>query len=213
VVRLILDIPSESTPASGLFTADFLEREANPLVVAIGLGGPEDGYPRSAVAPFFQRARRAGYAGVAHAGETAGAEHVRQAVVELGARRIQHGVRAVEDASVLGLLAERGICCDVALTSNEYLTLFRDVSKHPVRQLLAAGIPVTLSTDDPPFFGTDLTREYERAHREVGLTLDELWQIDLNGLRYGLGETSLRRRLLLEFEAEGRRLGLSGTSA
>ncbi len=212
VVRLILDIPSESTPASGLFTADFLEREANPLVVAIGLGGPEDGYPRTAVAPFFQRTRRADYATVAHAGETGGAEHVRQAVVELGARRIQHGVRAVEDASVLRLLAERGICCDVALTSNEYLTVFREVPKHPIRQLLAAGVPVTLSTDDPPFFGTDLNREYERAHREVGLSLDELWQIDLNGLRYGLGETSLRRRLLLEFEAEGRRLGLSSGS-
>jgi aminodeoxyfutalosine deaminase len=202
VVRLILDIPSESIPESGLFTAALLEQEVNPLVVAIGLGGPEAGFPRTAVAPYFARARDAGYAAVAHAGETAGAEHVRQAVVELKARRIQHGVRAVEDPAVLALLAERGICCDVALTSNECLIGTRDLSRHPLRQLIDAGVPVTLSTDDPPFFGTDLVREYERAQSEVGLCEAELWQINLNGLRHGLAETALRRRLMQEFEAE-----------
>src|SRR5262249_54221709 len=62
VTRLILDIPGESLPASGEFTASFLEAEANPLVVAIGLGGPEEGFPRSAAAPYFERARAAGYA-------------------------------------------------------------------------------------------------------------------------------------------------------
>jgi aminodeoxyfutalosine deaminase len=208
VVRLITDIPSESVPESGPFTAALLEQEANPLVVAIGLGGPEEGFPRSLVRPYFDRARAAGYAAVAHAGETAGAEHVRQAVLELGARRIQHGVRAVEDEATLRLLAERGICCDVALTSNTLLTVYRDLAGHPLPRLLAAGIPVTLSTDDPPFFGTDLTREYHRAHAEMGLPLETLWQVNLNGLRHGLADTGLRRRLMLEFEGAGRGLGL-----
>jgi len=90
----------------------------NPLIVAIGLGGPEDGFSRAPFAPFFARARRAGYAAVSHAGETGGAAHVREAVEDLLARRVQHGVRAIEDESVLRLLAEREICCDVALTSN-----------------------------------------------------------------------------------------------
>ena len=121
VVRLILDIPSESIPESGPFTAALLEELANPLVVAIGLGGPEDGFPRSLVRPYFERARQAGYLAVAHAGETAGAAYVRDAVLELGAQRIQHGVRAVEDDAVVALLAERGVCCDIALTSNECL--------------------------------------------------------------------------------------------
>jgi aminodeoxyfutalosine deaminase len=208
VVRLITDIPSESAPKSGPFTARLLEEEANPLVVAVGLGGPEAGFPRAAMAPYFERARAAGYPGVAHAGETGGADHVREAVVDLKARRVQHGVRAVEDESVLLLLAERGICCDVALSSNECLGVVAEVSQHPLRRMMAAGIPVTLSTDDPPFFGTDLNREYERAHRELGLSLPELWELNLNGLRYGLAETGVRRRLLREFQEAGRALGL-----
>jgi adenosine deaminase len=208
VTRLITDIPSESSGRSGPFTAELLEAEANPIVVAIGLGGPEEGFPRTHVKPFFDRARAAGYAAVAHAGETAGAPHVREAVLELHARRVQHGVRAVEDAATLALLAERQVCCDVALTSNECLKVVPSVAAHPLRRMMAAGVPVTLSTDDPPFFGTDLVREYRRAHQELGLTLAELWQLNLNGLRFGLAETGLRRRLLMEFEGEARGLGL-----
>jgi aminodeoxyfutalosine deaminase len=210
VCRLILDIPSESVETSGPWTADLLESEADPLVVAIGLGGPEDGYPRRIVAPFFDRARRAGYPAVAHAGETGGADHVRQAVEELRARRVQHGVRAVEDPSVLALLAERDVCCDVALTSNVCLTKYQDLTRHPLPRMLAAGVPVTLSTDDPPFFGTDLSREYARAHEELGLTLEQLWELNLNGLRYGLAEPGIRRRLMMEFREAGVALGLDG---
>jgi adenosine deaminase len=210
VARLITDIPSESVPESGPYTVGLLEELADPVVVAIGLGGPEEGFPRSLVAPYFDRARQAGYPAVAHAGETAGAEHVRQAVLELGARRVQHGVRAVEDEPTLRLLAERGVCCDVALTSNRFLTVYRDLAAHPLRRMMAAGIPVTLSTDDPPFFGTDLTREYHVAHETLGFSLAELWQINLNGLRYGLAETGRRRRLMREFEAAGAVLGIQG---
>ncbi len=208
VTRLILDIPSESYGESGPWTADLLEEIANPLVVAIGLGGPEDGFARTLVAPFFERARNAGYPAVCHAGETGGAEHVRQAVTFLKARRVQHGVRAVEDESVLRLLAEREVCCDVALTSNACLTPFRDPRSHPIHQMLAAGVPCTLSTDDPPFFGTDLAGEYVIAHEQAGLPLALLWELNLNGLRFGLGETGLRRELLRQFASEGRRLGL-----
>jgi aminodeoxyfutalosine deaminase len=206
VSRLIADIPSEAYPESGDFTAAFLESLANPLLVAIGLGGPEQGFSRASFAPWFARARRAGYPAVAHAGETGGAGHVREAVLDLKAARVQHGVRAVEDESVLRLLAERGICCDVCLSSNACLTPYGDMGSHPIRRMIDAGVPVTLSTDDPPFFGTDLVNEYRRAHEEVGLSLEELWQVNLNGLRFGLAETGLRRRLMLEFEAAMRAL-------
>jgi adenosine deaminase len=208
VVRLITDIPSESAAESGPYTATLLEQEANPLVVALGLGGPEEGFPRTLVAPYFARARKAGYEVVAHAGETAGPDHVRQAVLDLQVARVQHGVRAVEDEATLRLLAERDICCDVALTSNECLKVFPGVRAHPLRRMIAAGVPVTLSTDDPPFFSTDLVREYARANDELGLTPAELWQINLNGLRYGLAETGTRRRLMREFELASEALGL-----
>lgn len=211
LVRLIADIPT-NLDGAGAWTAELLEQEVNPLVVAIGLGGPERGWPRAAQAPWFERARRAGYDAVAHAGETDGADQVRQAVLELRVRRVQHGVRAVEDPAVLSLLAERGVCCDVALSSNECLKVVPNVAAHPLRQLLAAGVPVTLSTDDPPFFATDLNREYERAHLELGLTTAELWQINLNGLRHALVDTPMRRRLLSEFEHQGRALGVTPPS-
>ena len=199
--RLITDIPSESAEQSGPFTLALLEEEANPLIVALGLGGPEEGFPRSQFKSLFERARAAGYPTVAHAGETGGADHVRQAVLDLGVRRVQHGVRAAEDPAVLALLAERNICCDIALTSNECLKVVPSVAGHPLRRFMEAGIPVTLSTDDPPFFGTDLVREWRRARDELGLTLRELWELNLNGLRYGLAETGVRRRLMTEFKA------------
>jgi adenosine deaminase len=210
VTRLILDIPSEAADEAGPYTATLLERLANPIVVAIGLGGPEDGFPRTMFAPHFERARQAGYAAVAHAGETGGADHVQQVVEELQVRRVQHGVHAVDDPATLELLRERDVCCDVALSSNTLLTDYRDLREHPLLRMLETGVPATLSTDDPPFFSTDLNREYRRARDEMGLSDAQLWTLNTNGLRYGLAETGLRRRLLKEFHAAGRELGIVG---
>jgi len=110
------------------------------------------------------------------------------------------------------------VCCDIALTSNECLKVVPSVGAHPLRRFLEAGVPVTLSTDDPPFFGTDLGREWRRGRDELGLTMDELWEMNLNGLRYGLAETAVRRRLMLEFETAARAIipkhrGASGTGS
>lgn len=208
VTRLILDIPSEAADEAGPYTAALLENLVNPIVVAIGLGGPECGFPRSMFVPYFDRARRAGYPAVAHAGETGGADHVRQVVEELKVRRVQHGVHSADDPGTLDLLAERDVCCDVALSSNICLTDFQDLATHPLIAMLAAGVPATLSTDDPPFFSTDLNGEYELARDRLGLSDAQLWELNTNGLRYGLADTGLRRRLLEEFEAEGRGLGI-----
>jgi len=208
IVRVIFDIPSEALPQGGEFTVSLVEQLANPLVVGIGMGGPEVNLPRTLMAPFFDRVRALGYPVVAHAGETGPAEHVRQAVVDLKVRRVQHGIHAVDDPEVLGLLATYGIPCDVALTSNLLLSTFKDLATHPIKQLIAGGVPVTLSTDDPAFFATDLNREYELAHMEVGLSLDQLWDINLNGLRFGLADVGLRRSLMQTFVAEGTSLGL-----
>src|SRR5262249_3585514 len=140
VIRLITDIPSESVPESGPFTVRLLEEEAHPLIVALGLGGPEEGYPRRLVEEHFARARAAGYPVGAHAGGAAGGARGRGAVGHLRARRIQHGVRAVEDPALLALLAERDVCCDVCLTSNTFLTVFRDLGTHPLARMMAAGV-------------------------------------------------------------------------
>lgn len=206
VVRLIFDINCAFLHASGEYTAALVEQLANPILVAVGLGGPESDHPRTLAAPTssgsVERATLSSHTRVRPAPPST-------SVIDLKARRVQHGVHAVDDAEVLQLLTEHGIACDIALTSNLLLTTFRDLKSHPIRQLFQAGVPVTLSTDDPAFFNTDLTREYELARDEVGLSLEQLWDINMNGLRFGLAELPLRRRLLQEFVAEGAELGLA----
>lgn len=117
-------------------------------------------------------------------------------------------MHAVDDPATLALLRERDVCCDVALSSNTLLTDYRDLGEHPLLRMLEEGVSATLSTDDPPFFSTNLNREYQRARDEMGLSDAQLWALNTNGLRYGLAETGLRRQLLQEFDEAGRELGI-----
>ncbi|MFN7950851.1 MAG: adenosine deaminase [bacterium] len=209
IVRLIVDIPAETIPdGGGDWTLALLESGVPSAVVAIGLAGMEVGYPRVLAKRHFERARALGFGCVAHAGETGGAEHVREAVLALGARRVQHGIAAADDPDTLRLLVERDVCCDVALSSNLVLTRFRDLEEHPLRALLAAGVPVTLGSDDPPFFGTDLTREHQLAAQHLGLAVEQLWMLNLRGLRHALVDDELRARVRARLIEEARSLGL-----
>ena len=132
-------------------------------VVGIGLGGPEVGHPPEPFAPVFAAAADAGLAAVPHASETVGAESVRGALHALGARRIRHGVRAVEDPALVAELAERGIVLDVCPVSNLRTHAVENLADHPLPRLLAAGVRCSLATDDPAMFGTDLETEHAVA--------------------------------------------------
>jgi len=143
-------------------------------VVALDLAGDEAHYPGELFVRHFQEAREAGLRTIAHAGEAAGAESVRQAVLELKAERIGHGIRAIEDPAVLDLLAERGITLEVCPTSNLHTSTVRDYRSHPLPALLRRGIRCTLNTDDPSISGLDLAHEYRVASEELGLTAAEI---------------------------------------
>ena len=134
-----------------------------PGLVAVGLGGPEEGYPPEPFADVFAEARRRGLHSAPHAGETAGPESIRGAMLALKAERIQHGVRAVEDASLVAELAERHIPLAICPTSNLRLGVVASLDKHPLRELWDAGVVVSVNTDDPGFFGCDLVGEYAIA--------------------------------------------------
>lgn len=151
-------------------------------VVALDLAGDEAGFPGDLFVEHFQRAREAGLHVIAHAGEAAGADSVRQAVLGLGAERIGHGVRAIEDPAVLDLLAERRICLEVCPTSNLQTSTFPDYASHPLPALLARGLQVTLNTDDPSISGIDLAHEYRIAVEELGLTEADLRRMQENAL-------------------------------
>ena len=143
-------------------------------VVALDLAGDEAHYPGELFVRHFQEAREAGLRTLAHAGEAAGAESVRQAVLGLKAERIGHGIRAIEDPAVLDLLAERRIPLEVCPTSNLHTSTVRDYRSHPLPALLRRGIRCTLNTDDPSISGLDLAHEYRVASEELGLSAAEI---------------------------------------
>jgi len=180
-VRLTPDIPRIYTLEEALATARFAVKYRDRGVVGIGLGGlPEDGYPPEPYAEAFALAREGGLASVPHAGEGAGPESIRGALDALGADRIRHGVRAVEDPELVRELADRGTVLDVCPISNVRLGVVRSLEEHPLPQLVAAGIRCSISTDDPAIFDTDLTRDYGAA-AELGVSPRAAYEAGLAG--------------------------------
>jgi len=150
-------------------------------VVALDLAGDEANYPGQLFVEHFRRARAAGLHTIAHAGEAAGPESVRQAVEQLGAERIGHAVRAAEDPAVVQLLAERGIAVESCLTSNLQTLTVRSLAEHPLPRFLRHGIRVTLNTDDPGISAIDLPHEYSLLE-QLALSPAEVRQVQLNGV-------------------------------
>lgn len=151
--------------------------------VGVDLAGNEAGFPAELFAPAFAAARDAGLHVTAHAGEAAGPGSVWAAVRHLGVERIGHGVRSVEDPALLEHLATRGITLDVALTSNTQTGAAPSLRGHQIHALLAAGVPVTINTDDPRVSDVTLSQEHRTAVTDVGLTPDQLRTVAEQSLR------------------------------
>jgi aminodeoxyfutalosine deaminase len=124
---------------------------------------------RSLFKPYFDKARAAGLHSVPHAGETTGPETVWDALRDLGAERIGHGIASARDPRLMAYLAEHGIPLEVCPTSNVRTRAVGSLAEHPLPALVAAGVPVTINSDDPPMFGTTLEEEYAVAARLLGL--------------------------------------------
>jgi adenosine deaminase/aminodeoxyfutalosine deaminase len=177
VLRWIFDIPGESGLEAADVTLDVALNHAPDALVGFGLGGPEIGVPRPQFAEHFAAARAAGLHSVPHAGESTGPQTIRDAIEHLGAERIGHGIAAAQDPALMALLAERGIVLEVCPTSNVCTRSTPSLDEHPLPTLVAAGVPVTINSDDPPMFGTTLTREYAVAADL--LSLDRSGVVDL----------------------------------
>lgn len=206
-MRWIPDI-GRHLPASAATVVDWLTSPAarEGGVVALGLGGPEVGFPPELFEDAFARAREAGLHSNPHAGETVGPASVWGAIRALHAERIGHGVRSIEDPALVRYLAEHRIPLEVNPTSNLCLGVYPTYAAHPLRQLLDAGVIVTLNSDDPALFNTTLNDEYDHAVADCGLTLDELEQVALNAVRASYLPQPAKASMLETFEREYRRL-------
>jgi aminodeoxyfutalosine deaminase len=171
-------------------------------VVALGLGGAEVKRPPEFFAPFFDRARAAGLHSAPHAGETVGPASVWGALRSLGAERLGHGVRAVEDPVLVAHLAAQRIALDLCLTSNVRLGVYPDYAAHPLPLLHAAGCVVTINADDPTLFGATLNDEVALLGGRFGLSAEAVDEVLLNAVRYSFLPAPRRRTLEAEFRAE-----------
>ena len=169
-------------PETAQGVLDFvLSGQEQGIFIGLGIGGFEVGYPPELFEDVFAEARRQGLHVVAHAGETDGPESIWGVIHSLRAERIGHGVRAVEDPQLVEYLQQSQIPLEVSPYSNYRLKVVPLDQPHPIRALMDQGVYVTVNSDDPPMFSTDLTSEYVLLARQ-GFSWDELWQLNLNTL-------------------------------
>jgi aminodeoxyfutalosine deaminase len=190
-VRLTPDITRGFTLEEAEETVRWAARYCGRGVLGVGLGGLEAEFPPEPYAATFERARGEGLASVPHAGEVAGPASVRGALDALGAVRVRHGIRAVEDDALVDELRDRGLVLDVCPISNLRTGAVASLAEHPLRRLVTAGVRCSVSTDDPAMFDTDLTRDYEAAS-SLGLSPDAAYE---SGLRGALCDDATKARL------------------
>lgn len=169
-------------------------------LAALDLAGDEVNWPAELFVAHFERARDAGWQITVHAGEEAGPESVWRAIHDLGATRIGHALRAVEDAALLDYMAEHRIGIESSLTSNVQTSAAPDYASHPLKGFLERGLLATINTDDPGISGIDLRHEYQVAAPAAGLTAAHTRQAQSNALTVAFlsaeEKESLRRRRL-----------------
>ncbi|MFI7588666.1 adenosine deaminase [Spongisporangium articulatum] len=195
------DIPGESGIPAADVTLDAALRLRPDGLVSFGLGGPEIGVPRPQFAPHFEAARAAGLRSVPHAGETTGSQTIWDALNHLGAERIGHGIAAAQDPALMAHLAERGITLEVCPTSNVCTRAVASIEEHPLPTLVAAGVPVTINSDDPPMFSTTLNHDYEVAAQLLGLDTAGVADLARAAVRASFLGDAGKRALLAEIDS------------
>jgi adenosine deaminase len=177
-------------------------------VVALGLGGSEDGFPPELFVETFERAAKNNLHRVPHAGEIAGPQSVWTAIKLLKAERIGHGVRSIEDPTLVEYLRENHIPLEICPTSNIRLKVYPDYAHHPLRKMWETGLFLTIGSDDPPMFGTDLNHEYRHLVQDFDFTQQELEHISLNGIQASFASQEEKKQLTREFQQEFQKLSL-----
>lgn len=171
-------------------------------IAAFDIGGNEADFPGEKFAGIFQEAKQAGLRITVHAGEWGGPENITLAVDKLGAERIGHGVRIMEDPKVVDMALERKITFEVCPTSNYQTGSFPTIGEHPLPDMHKAGLDVTVNTDDPSMFQIDLSDEYELTCETLGLGLDALQGTVLNAAKAAFLPEEKKKELIDSLKEE-----------
>jgi adenosine deaminase len=178
-------------------------------VIGIGIGGDERSLPTAAFGAAMREARRLGLHTVIHAGEFDGPRSVWEAIDDLEVERVGHGIRAVEDDLLVKTLADRGIPLECCPTSNVRTGVVGSWDDHPIAALHAAGVRVTVNSDDPALFDTSLAQEWRLLESRLGLSRRDVVQIGLQTIEAAFLEPDARVRLVDEFRDAAVRHGVS----
>lgn len=195
ICRILISCVRHYGVESTIKVARYTTTESIPCVVGFTMGGDEINYPPHLFKEAFDIAHAAGIPCTAHAGEWAGPESVVSAINDLRITRVGHGVRAIENPQVLAMLKDQDIVLEVCPGSNLALGLYPDYQHHPLKQIMAAGVKVTLNSDDPPYFATTIGKEYDNAIRHFGLTEAELLEITKTGIDASFADHATKQRL------------------
>ena len=200
VLRWIYDIPGEGGLPAADKTLEYALQHRTEGLIGFGLGGPEIGVPRPQFQPHFDAARAAGLRSLPHAGETTGPQTVWDALTLLGAERIGHGTSSAQDPELLVHLAERGIPLEVCPSSNIATRAVTTLDEHPIRAFRDAGVTITINSDDPPMFGTELNREYEIAADLLDLDESGLADLARAAVHASYADEDVKKRILGEID-------------
>lgn len=187
--RWVFDAIRHFGPAHVEQVAVLALRYRSQGVIALGIGGDEVRGPASQFGAIFENVRKQGLGALPHAGETDGPESI-WAALELGAARIGHGIRAVDDPVLMKHLRDHRIPLEISITSNVLTGVVSSLDAHPVRRLFDAGVPITLNTDDPAIFRTTLLDEYAIAARHFGFSMEELSGLAKSSLDFRLAQSA-----------------------
>ncbi len=174
------------------------------VIAGIGLDSAEVGHPPAQFAEVYEKAREAGFVAVAHAGEEGPPEYITDALDILGVSRIDHGVAAIQDERLQRRLAAEGVPLTMCPLSNLELQVTPDLSRHPLKQLLDAGLVVTVNSDDPAYFDGYLLANYLAVERALGLSRDDLAQLARNSITASLLPDARKAELIAEIDEAAR---------
>ena len=198
-MRMIPTVVRHYGPDKALEMAHVVADHPHPLATAVGMAGNENAFTVADFKPAFEAMGLS--LRTAHAGEAAGPESVRAARDVLGVRRFGHMVRAIEDPQLMQELKAMNAVPEICVSSNMSLKVYGDYADHPLKKFFDAGLKIILGSDDPPFFGTSIGREYEIAHDKFGLTERDLIRITRNAIEEAFVDEPTRARLLAKVDS------------